>query len=80
MQCIGSKKITWLALALNVAACVILAKAPKIDPQVDSNIQLGATWVWLEKPIEGVIFYYDGAIAGYLLICIAAAFLSTASF
>ena len=41
---------------------------------------MGDTWKWLEKPLEGVLFYYDGAIAGYLLICIAAAFLSTASF
>ena len=41
---------------------------------------MGDAWKWLEKPLEGVVFYYDGAIAGYLLICIAAAFLSTASF
>lgn len=80
MKCIGSKKITWFALALSVAACLLLSKAPKIDQSENKSLKLGETWEWLAKPVEGVIFYYDGAIAGYLLICIAAAFLSTASF
>ena len=80
MKCIGAKKITWFALALAVAACLLLSKAPKIDQSENNALKLGNTWEWLEKPIEGVLFYYDGAIAGYLLICIAAAFLSTASF
>ena len=31
MKCIGPKKITWLALALAVAACLVLSKAPKVD-------------------------------------------------
>ena len=80
MKCIGSKIITWLAIALAIQACVILSKAPKIDRNDTNFLNLGDSWQWLEKPLEGVIFYYDGAIAGYLLICISAAFLSNASF
>ena len=78
MKCIGSKTITWLALALSMGGCVVLSNAAKAESP--DPLQLGSTWEWLEKPIEGVIFYYDDAISGYLLICIAAAFLSTASF
>lgn len=80
MKCFGPKVITWCALALAVSACAVLSNAVGEIPDEQDPLRLGESWAWLEKPLQRVIFYYDGAIAGYLLICIAAAFLSTASF
>ena len=80
MKWVGPKSITWLSLSLAIVACVILSKTDTDASNEADPLKLGDNLAWLEKPLEGIIFYYDGAIAGYLLICIAAAFLSTASF
>ena len=78
MKFFGPKVITWFALSLNVAGCVLIgihAKNVRPDAELKDTEK-----PWFENPIESLLFYYDGAIAGYLLICITAAFLSTASF
>lgn len=80
MKSVGPKKISWLALASAMAACAMLSNAPSMSESEADPLRLGEAFEWLQKPLEGIIFYYDGAIAGYLLICISAAFLSTASF
>ena len=79
MKFFGPKVITWFALSFNVAGCFLIGLHAK---NVDSSGELKDYDPngWFERPIESLMFYYDGAIAGYLLICITAAFLSTASF
>ena len=78
MKFFGPKVITWFALSFNVAGCFLIGiHAKNVAPAELKDYDYSK---WFEKPIESLMFYYDGAIAGYLLICITAAFLSTASF
>ena len=42
MKSVGSKKITWIALALAVGACILLSKAPKVgEADSDYSLDLG---------------------------------------
>jgi len=76
MKCIGPKRISCLALSLATIACFILSQA---DSQVIVD-ESSEAQKFLRDFLDSFMFYFDGAIGGYLLICVAAAFLTTASF
>ena len=73
MKCCGPKRITWLAFVMTSLACFIMSTIKNRRPDVVTETVWAQFW-------EAVIFYFDSSIAGYLLICIGAAFLTTASF
>ena len=77
MKCIGSKRITFVSLALGTGACFILSQAKKSGESEDSIVITGNEA--LTAAIKTVLSFTDTAILGYLLICIAIAFLTMAS-
>jgi hypothetical protein len=73
MKCCGPKRITWVAFVMTSVACLIMSTVANRKPEVVTET------VW-DQFLEAIIFYFDSSIAGYLLICIGAALLTTASF
>ena len=74
IKCFGSKPITFISLALATGACFLLSKGSS-----DKDLTVNADDNTLTKMIKAAVSFLDGAIIGYLLICIAIAFLTVAS-
>ena len=77
---VGPKKVTWAALILAVTACALLSKADEKGATTEVSEHFSNKMYVLDSFARSFVFYFDGAAAGYLLVCISAAFLSTACF
>ena len=75
MKCLGAKMITFVSLALATGACFILGNT---QDQIKGEIII-IGYPKLTAIIRTMLFFSDSAIGGYLLICIAIAFLTVAS-
>ena len=77
---IGPKKVTWVSLILAVTACALLSNADDKGATTEVSQRFSRQMFFLDSFAKSFVFYFDGAAAGYLLVCISAAFLSTACF
>ena len=75
MKCLGAKSITFVSLALATGACFILGNTKDV---VKGKVEIEG-YPNLTALIRTLLFFSDSAIGGYLLICIAIAFLTVAS-
>ena len=75
MKCLGSRMITFVSLALATGACFILGNT---EDTVKGEVIIQG-YPNLTEIIKIFLFFSDSAIGGYLLICIAIAFLTVAS-
>ena len=80
LEILGPKKITWVALVLAVTACALLSEADSKGAKTHVSEHFSKKMFYLDTLAKSFVFYFDGAAAGYLLVCISAAFLSTACF
>ncbi len=77
MNCLGSKIITFMSLILATGACFLLSRE-SMSEEDNRMIKVESSEA-LEKIVNMIYLFSDTAIAGYLLICVAIAFLTIAS-
>jgi len=76
MQCLGPKRITFLSLCLATGACFLLGMENNLEAE---EREVNKENVGMRRIIDTIMIFTDHAIAGYLLIVLAIAFMTIAS-